>query len=148
MSVSGDFSQLRALEQDLGHLGSPAFAENLMPAMRGVAGAVKADWNAALYGPGSAASKTGGSVSYDVGVAHDFDLFALDEGGVTSSTLIAEIGPKKGRGRQAGVVRLLENGSAHNAPHGAGTAALLAHEADFEAAIAFAEAAAAGRWNL
>jgi hypothetical protein len=147
MSGGSDVSQLTTLARDLGELGSPQFAENLMPAMAATAGLVKSTWNGKLYTEG-AASRTGRSISYDVGVAHDFDLFALDADGVKSSTLIAEIGPKTGSGKQAGIVRLLENGSVHNAPHGYGAAAIHEHESDFEAAIAFAEAAAAGRWNL
>lgn len=147
-SASSDVTDLSVLARDLGALGSPQYAENLMPAMRGTAGLVKNTWNGKLYGGGSAASLTGRSISYDVGVAHDFDLFATDVGDVKSSTLIAEIGPRRGSGKQAGVVRLLENGSIHNAPHGYGAAALAEHEGDFESALAFAEAAAAGRYNL
>jgi hypothetical protein len=161
-------SDLASLARDLGELASPQFAENLMPAMAATAGLVKNTWNGKLYTEGHA-SRTGRSISYDVGVAHDFDLFALDDGGVKSSTLIAEIGPRRtggtrlraklearsngaaepsGGGRQAGIVRLLENGSIHNSPHGYGAASLHEHEADFETAIAFAEAAAAGRFGL
>jgi hypothetical protein len=108
---------------------------------------VKETWNGKLYTEGHA-DRTGRSISYDVGVAHDFHLFALDADGVKSSTLIAEIGPRSGSKKQAGIDRLLENGSIHNAPHGYGAAAIHEHEGDFEAAIAFAEAAAARRWNL
>jgi hypothetical protein len=142
-----DVSQLTELARDLGELGSPQFAENLMPAMSATAGLVKGTWNAKLYTEGHA-DKTGRSITYDVGVGHQFDLFALTADGVKSSTLIAEIGPKTGSGKQAGIVRLLENGSIHNAPHGYGAAAIHEHEGDFEDALAFAEAAAAGRWNL
>lgn len=142
-----DYSQLSQLVSDLGSLGSPEFARNLEPAVGSTAGLVKSTWNGKLYTEGHA-DRTGRSISYDVGVAHEFALFALDEGDVTSSTILAEIGPKTGSGKQAGIVRLLENGSVHNAPHGYGAASLHEHEGDFETAIAFAEAAAAGRFGL
>lgn len=147
MSVTGNTSQLTELARDLGALGSPQHAENLLPAMAATAAAVKASWNEKLYRDGHA-RRTGTSISYDVGVAHDFALFALTADGVTASTLIAEIGPRTGSGKQAGIVRLLENGSIHNAPRGFGAAAIHEHEGDFEAALAFAEAAAAGRFGL
>jgi hypothetical protein len=147
MSVDFNTSQLSQLAQDLGRLGSPEFAENLLPAMKSTAALVKATWNAKLYTEGHA-DRTGNAITYDVGVGdHSFDLFATEVGDARS-TILAEIGARTGSGRQAGVVRLLENGSVHNAPHGYGAASLHEHESDFEAALAFAEAAAAGRWNL
>lgn len=146
--ATGDTRALRQLAHDLGVLGSPQTVENVETAVGTTAHLVKNTWNGKLYGPGSAASRTGGSISYDVGVAHDFDLFAMDLGDVKSSTIIAEIGPKAHRGRQAGVVRLIENGSINNAPQGLGGASLDEHESDFEIAIAFAERVAAGRVGL
>jgi hypothetical protein len=140
-----DVSALSHLARDLGAVAD-GVAENLLPAMRGTAGLVKNAWNEKLYNEGHA-SRTRGSISYDVGVAHDFDLLALDIDAVRSSTLVAEIGPRTSR-TQSGIVKLLELGSINNPPHGYGAAALDEHEGDYETAIAFAEAAAAGRWGL
>lgn len=136
-----DGLQLAALARDLGTLAGPLPVENVTKALDQSANRVKAAWNGRLYREGSA-RRTGGAVTYDVGVARTFDLWQTDAipggGGGDAATIVAEIGPKRNRGRQAGVIRLLENGSAHNAPHGAGAASLFESEADFEAALDFA----------
>lgn len=141
-----DVSQIGRLALDLGAVAD-GVAENLLPAAKGTAGLVKNTWNAKLYTEGHA-DRTSKSISFDVGVAHDFALFATTAEGVTSSSIVAEIGPRTGSGKQAGIVRLLENGSIHNAPHGYGAAALDEHAGDFERAIAFAEWAASQERGL
>jgi hypothetical protein len=77
---------------------------------------VKDDWNKNLYRAGHA-KRTGYSITYDV---------TLRAGEVSS-----EIGAVRGSGRQAYITRLLEFGSAHNAPHGAGAGALQKNQDDF-----------------
>jgi hypothetical protein len=133
-----DTTQLFKLAADLGSLDSRGTVEAVTTAMTVTAHRVKDAWNGRLYRDGHA-RRTGRAISYDVGAAHSFSLFALDEGGANdAAAIIAEIGAKSGGGRQAGVVRLLENGSAHNAPHGYGTAALHENEADFEHGLSLA----------
>lgn len=156
-----DFSQLTRLAADLGHLAEEGTAENVRTAVEQSARRVKDRWNGKLYREGHA-KLTGRSISYDVGAGAELRLFATDAGDtVQAGEIVAEIGPKRlgsgairaraqakfdgeqapGGGRQAGIVRLLENGSAHNAPHGYGSASLQEEEADFAAGIAFAVAA-------
>jgi hypothetical protein len=88
--------------------------------------------------PEGHAERTGRSISYDVGVARDFDLFQTDvlQGATRrrSSRRSAQAGSREaGRRRAAARERL-----GHNAPHGYGAAALHENEADFDAGIAFA----------
>lgn len=128
-----DFSDLTRLTADLGKVG-PGVVPNVEKALERTARNVKDAWNDKLYTEGHA-KLTGRSISYDVGVARSFHLFALDEGGYDAAALVAEVGAKTGSGRQAGIVRLLENGSVHNAPHGYGSGALAENESDFERGI-------------
>ena len=142
-----DISQLHRLALHLNALASPQAVENVEKATGQTARRVKDTWNDKLYREGHA-SRTGRAISYDVGVAHDFSLFATTAEGVKSSSIVAEIGPRSGSGKQAGLVRLIENGSVNNSPQGLGAAALDEHAADFEAAVAFAEWAAAREHGL
>lgn len=86
---------------------------------------IKNDWNSHLYSDGHAA-RTAGSVTFEIKTALSL------AGGYD---LVSEIGPVTGRGRQAGITRLLETGSVNNPPHGAGSAALHRNEGDFERGI-------------
>lgn len=127
-----NYTGLSELARDLGRLSSPQVVEAVQAAVTVSAHRVKDAWNGRLYRDGHA-SRTGRSISYDVGVARDFSLWQTDAlQGPDSATIVAEVGPKRGAGKQAGVVRLLENGSATNAPHGYGTASLQENEADFD----------------
>jgi hypothetical protein len=133
-----NYTELSELARDLGKLSSPQVVTAVQKAVGHSALGIKNAWNAKLYTEGHA-DRTGRSISYDVGVARDFGLFQTDLlQGADSATIVAEIGPKRGLGKQAGVVRLLENGSVHNPPHGYGASALHENEADFDARIAFA----------
>lgn len=148
-----DFGQVSTLARDLGALGSGAARHNIERAVEHSARRVKDRWNAKLYTEGHA-KLTGKAISYDVGTAFDLGLGtslqgALDSGSGAAS-IVAEIGPRKGSHRQAGVVVLLENGApAQNlAPHGYGAASVQEEEPDFEAGIAFALWAAQREANL
>lgn len=130
-----DFTKL---VRDLGRLADgPAVTAAVTKAVDQTGARVAATWNAKLYRDGSA-KLTGGSITHDTGVAHQFGLFQTDASTPHGAEIIAEIGPKRGNHRQAGIVRLLENGSVHNPPHGYGAGALQEHEDDYEAAIGFA----------
>lgn len=133
-----DGTQLLTLVRDLGALSSHLVVDAVTKAVDQSANRVKTTWNQKLPSEG-AARLTSRAISYDVGTAHQFDLWQTDAlRGNDAATIVAEIGAKRNRGRQAGVVRLLENGSAHNPPHGYGAAALFENEADFDAALDFA----------
>lgn len=128
--ISIDSSDLSRLAADLGRV--PGLAKRpLRAAITVSARNVKDAWNGRLYSAGHA-DRTRGSIDYDV--------TALEGFGVTEYQ--AEIGARRGTGRQAGVVLLLEYGSAHNAPHGYGAAALQQTEADFEHGLSLALQAA------
>lgn len=113
--TSFDTSGLDRLAADIG-AAALGVAPLLEKALGMTSKRVKDDWNGKLYSDGHA-RLTGRSISYDVTVS--------------GPTISAEIGAKRGEGRQAGIVRLLENGSVHNAPHGYGRAALAANADDF-----------------
>lgn len=130
--TSFDTSGLDRLAADIG-AAALGVAPLLEKALGMTSKRVKDDWNGKLYSDGHA-RLTGRSISYDVTVS--------------GPTISAEIGAKRGEGRQAGIVRLLENGSVHNAPHGFGSAALGENEADFEARLAFAVWAGQERHGL
>lgn len=136
--MSVDHSELSRLARDLGLLTSPQVRQDVEKAVEWSARDVKDRWNNKLYREGHA-KLTGRSITYDVGVAHDLGLGTsyLDalEAGSGAATIIAEIGPKRGSGKQAGVVLLLENGSVNNQPHGYGAGALHEAEARFEYGI-------------
>lgn len=139
--ASFDFREFTQLSRDLGRISSPQVRRNVEKAVEQSARPVKDRWNAKLYNEGHA-KLTGKAISYDVGTALDLGLAtsvqdALDAGD-GSGTIVAEIGPRKGNHRQAGVVLLLEVGSVHNAPHGYGAAALQEEEAAFEQRVDFA----------
>lgn len=134
--MSLDYSGLTSLTVSLGAV-THSVQTNVEKAVEQSARRVKDAWNGKLYNEGHA-SRTGRSITYDVGAAHDLGLFGTVTGEARSSTIVAEIGPRTGSGKQAGIVRLLENGSVHNAPHGYGAAALDENAADFEQAVAFA----------
>lgn len=121
MTGSFDVTALNRLAKDLGALALEA-QPNVLQAVNHTALAIKDAWNSKLYTEGSA-RRTGGAITYTVTEGVD--------------GIGADIGAVRGSGRQAGVVRLLENGSVHNPPHGYGSAALGESEADFEARIAF-----------
>lgn len=116
-----DHSEIGRLTADLGELTNTHLPREARRAVTVTARRVKDGWNGRLYTEGHA-SRTGRAVTYDLS---DFEGFG-------ATVIEAEIGPPTGIGRQAGVVRLLENGSVHNAPHGYGTAALHEQEGDFE----------------
>jgi hypothetical protein len=134
MSVDFDFSELTALAASFGAVPAKA-GPKIRKAIQVSSRNVKDAWNEKLYREGHA-KLTGRSVTYDL-IGHE---------GFGMTVLESEIGPKTGEGKQAGIVRLLENGSIHNAPHGYGSAALQENEADFEhgmdVALAQAEAEA------
>lgn len=133
-----DARELTTLARDLGMLSGPLVVEAVTKATEQSAGRVKTSWNGKLYRDGHA-DRTGRSITYDVGTAHQFQLWQTDAlHGPDAATIVAEIGPKRGSGKQAGIVRLLENGSVHNAPHGYGAGALAENEADFDASLDFA----------
>lgn len=136
-----EHSEFTSLARDLGRITSPQVRRNVEKAVEQSAGRVKKGWNAKLYNEGHA-KLTGKAISYDVGTALDLgiatDVQAALDAGDGSGTIVAEIGPRKGNHRQAGVVLLLENGSVHNAPHGYGAAALQEEEVGFEQAVDFA----------
>lgn len=117
-----DTSEIDKLAADLTGAadGVGPFAQK---AAAGTAYRVKQGWNERLYSDGHAA-RTAGSITYDVTP--------------TKTRIDAEIGAKRGEGRQAGIVRLLENGSVHNAPHGYGAAALHENTEDFVRGMAAA----------
>jgi hypothetical protein len=133
-----DGSELLTLARDLGKLSSPLVVEAVTKAVGQSAARVQGAWNRRLPAEG-AARLTSRAITYDVGTARQFALFQTDVlSGPDEATIVAEIGAKRGSHRQAGVVRLLENGSAHNPPHGYGAASLFENEADFDASIDFA----------
>jgi hypothetical protein len=136
--VTFEHTSITRLALDLGMLSSPLVVEAVTKAVEHSAAGVKKAWNGKLYRDGHA-DRTGRSITFDVGVARQFSLFQTDAfSGPDEAAIVAEIGPKRGSGKQAGIVRLLENGSVHNAPHGYGAAALQENEADYEARIGFA----------
>lgn len=136
-----DHSEFTRFSRDLGMLTSPQVRRNVEKVVEHSARRTKDRWNAKLYREGHA-KLTGRSISYDVGTAFDLGIGTTLENALAAgsgeATIIAEIGPRRGSGKQAGVVLLLEDGSVHNAPHGYGAASLAEEEADFEAGIAFA----------
>lgn len=153
MTASFEYREFTELARDLGKVGSPELRRNVERVVEHSAGSVKDRWNGKLYSEGHA-KLTGRSISYDVGTAFDLGIGTslqdqLDAGS-GAAAIVAEIGPRKGNHRQAGVVVLLENGApAQNlAPHGYGAASLAEEEADFEARLAFAEWAAAKEAGL
>lgn len=103
-----DASQLDRLATDLGAVPDDAH-ENVRKATEHSADGIAKGWNAKLYCDGHA-KLTGAAVDYTV----------------TEGVLgvAADIGARRGSGRQAGIVRLLEHGSVHNGAHGAGSGAL------------------------
>lgn len=131
--TDNDFTRLA---RDLGRLAGPEIVEAAQAALGTSAAAVADGWDQKLYREGHA-DKTGRrSVTFDVGVARTFHLWQTDIlSGSDAATLVAEIGPRRGNHKQAGIVRLLENGSINNAPHGYGAGALQEHEAGYEAAL-------------
>lgn len=123
MSADFDFTDFTKLAADIGE-AIPGGRKNFRTALEVTARHVKDDWNGKLYSEGHA-KRTGRAVTYDIG---GFEGFG-------STILEAEIGAVRGSGRQAGVVRLLENGSVNNGAHGYGAAALHQNEADFERGV-------------
>jgi hypothetical protein len=114
--VSDDFHRLA---HDLGSAAQlPVVGSYVAAAVERTALEVKDGWNEKLYTDGHA-KLTGRAITYDM----------------VGAGLSAEIGAKRGSGKQAGIVRLLENGSIHNAPHGYGAAALAEREANFESRV-------------
>jgi hypothetical protein len=136
--MSLEHSQFTELARDLGRISSPQVRRNVEKAAEVSARNVKDGWNGKLYNEGHA-KLTGRSISYDVGTAFDLGLGTsmqdAVEAGSGAAAVIAEIGPRRGSGKQAGVVLLLENGSVHNPPHGYGAAALAEEETGFEQGI-------------
>jgi hypothetical protein len=133
MSEPFEHGEFQALRRDLGSLERPT-RKGARQAIERTARNVKDAWNEKLYTEGHA-SLTGRAITYDVGEGDFLHSFlAVDEESIRSSELVAEIGAKTGSGKQAGVVRLLENGAPARgtAPHGYGAAALQENEADFE----------------
>jgi hypothetical protein len=110
-----DTSGLDRLAADLSKV--PGATDKTVPvALERTARRVKDDWNESLYRDGHA-NRTGRSITYDLLLArHEFS---------------AEIGAVRGSGKQAYITRLLEYGSAHNAPHGGGSGALDKNTDDF-----------------
>lgn len=124
MTVEYDLSQLTELSADIG-TAIPGGKGFFRQALEVTARHVKDDWNTSLSAVGGHAKRTARAISYDV---TDFQGFG-------GSTIEAEIGAIRGSGRQAGVVRLLENGSVKNPARGYGAAALHANEDDFERGV-------------
>lgn len=123
MSTEFDFTELTRLAADLGD-AAETIGKPLRQAVEVTARHVKDDWNENLYTEGHA-KLTGHSITYDI------EGTASKDG----SAITADIGAVTGSGKQAGIVRLLENGSINNPPHGAGSGALKANEDDFERGI-------------
>jgi hypothetical protein len=110
------------LAADLGAVADDAHV-NVRKATEHTADATAKGWNERLYTDGHA-KLTGKAVDT-----------TITEGVLG---VAADIGARRGSGRQAGIVRLLEHGSVHNAPHGAGAAALEEQLPDFEARLGLA----------
>lgn len=117
-----DASGLTRLAADLGAIADDAH-RNVRKATEQTARQVQDGWNGKLYTDGHA-KLTGSAIST-----------TITEGVLG---VAADIGARRGSGRQAGIVRLLEHGSAHNAPHGAGSGALDEALPDFEQRLLFA----------
>lgn len=125
-----DATELDRLATDLG--AQPKEIGKFIPKALAVSARnVKDTWNGKLYNEGSA-KLTGHSVTYEL----------KDFAGFGATVFEAEIGPVRGSGVQAGIDLLLEYGSIHNPPHGAGAAALEATAPDFEKGIDLAVDAA------
>ena len=119
MSVEFDLSDLTRLAAAISEVPAAA-TKNLRQATEVTSRKVKDAWNGKLYSEGHAA-RTGRAITYDITVSRD--------------SVEGEIGAVRGSGRQAGIVRLLENGSVHNGAHGYGAGALHENESDFEHGI-------------
>lgn len=127
--MSDDFHRLA---HDLGDVAQlPVVGSYVAAAVERTALEVKDAWNEKLYTDGHA-KLTGRAITYDM----------------VNAGLSAEIGAKRGSGKQAGIVRLLENGSIHNAPHGYGAAALAEREANFHSRVDSAAVLALRRAGL
>lgn len=122
MSVEFDLSDLSRLTAQLADVPTGS-EKNFRSAAEVTSRRVKDAWNGKLYSEGHAA-RTGRAITYDITVARD--------------AVTADIGAVRGSGRQAGVVRLLENGSIHNGAHGYGAAALHENEDDFQHGVQLA----------
>lgn len=121
-SFSIEAQGLSRLAVDLGALAIEAH-HSVRKATEHTADGVAKGWNSRLYTDGHA-KLTGKAVDY-----------TITEGVLG---VAADIGARRGSGRQAGIVRLIENGSVHNAPHGAGAAALEEAIPHFEAQLGLA----------
>lgn len=133
MSGSFEHGDLRSLARDLDRLERPTRA-GAKTALERTARSVKDAWNEKLPSEGHA-KLTSKAITYDIHEGNiSFGVAALDEGDVKGSTLTAEIGAVTGSGKQAGVVRILENGAPGRgtAPRGYGASSLHENEADFE----------------
>lgn len=119
MAIEVDFSDFTKLAADVSKI-APGAEKTLKQAVEVTSRNVKDAWNGKLYREGHA-KRTGRAITYDVTVTRD--------------SIEADIGAVRGSGRQAGVVRLLENGSINNGANGYGAAALHENETDFETGI-------------
>lgn len=121
MSVEFDFSDLHKLSADFG-TSATASPTLLRAAVQVTSQHVKDAWNQKLAaGAGPHTPRVGRAITYDTEIK--------------SGEISSEIGAVRGSGRQAGIVRLLENGSVHNGGRGYGAAALHENENDFETGI-------------
>lgn len=118
-SIDFDFSAFDQLAAEIGKVDDGA-QKQLRQAVEVNSRKVKDAWNSKLYTEGHAA-RTGRAITYDITVTRD--------------EIAADIGAKRGSGRQAGIVRLLENGSVKNGAHGYGAAALHENERDLEQGV-------------
>lgn len=118
MTVEYDFSDFTRLAASIGDAGraAPKFFHQ---ALEVTAVDVKKDWNSNLYSSGHP-KHTRGEISYDI------------EG--DAEGLSAEVGPRQGL-PQAGIIKLLENGSINNPAHGYGAGALLKNRENLERGI-------------
>lgn len=124
-----DFSQLRALGQDMGEV-SPIAARNLRSTMEVSARNVKDDWREFASGMAHAPAYPA-AITYDVTSVQAFGVTVLQ----------AEVGPDKDR-PQGALGNVLEFGTANNPPQEHGRMALEVNQRDFEqgAARALADA--------
>jgi hypothetical protein len=131
MTLRFDLSEFGDL---IGHLGDAADGaqENLRAAIEVTARNVKDSWNQSLYSDGHA-KRTSRAIDYDIEISAASRLSGISLGG---DQIVADIGARRGSGKQAGVVRLLENGSVNNPAAGYGNAALNEHTPNFEEHVA------------
>lgn len=137
-----DNSELDKLAADLGEVSEDA-GRNIPKAVEVTARKIKDDWRDEAKGMAHAPAFPF-SVTYDIGSRVDQSFVqaasSVISGAFTggrSTTVVAEIGPDKGR-PQGALGNLIEFGSVNNPPQGLGHGALQRNEADFEKGLSLA----------